>query len=90
MNSPNIDRIIDSDYEAYTDRLYEQAYGDNGERCKNCTHFCGAWSGDPHNYCCTDEDDEDKADEPLPFTDPDDCCDDWEWNTSLDEPEDEY
>lgn len=98
FNHPNIDRIIERDYEAYVDRLWDEAYGDHGERCKNCEHFNAAYKNDPafcdkHNKCDEIEDDaeyeqfvKDNA------VDPEDCCDDWEFNESLadDEPEDDY
>ena len=54
FNHPNIDRIVDRDYEAYTDRLYEQAYGDNGERCYNCWHFDSGYS-DGKCYCTRED-----------------------------------
>lgn len=86
-NDPNLDRILDKAYEDYTDRLLDEAYGDDGRRCRNCSHFCRAWSKDHNNYCEKWDDDEGEYYE---ITDPEDCCDEWEWNGDEDGPEEEY
>ena len=84
FNDPNIDRIMDMDYERYTDRLFEEAYGDRGERCRNCNFFCPAYGDDP-NYCNISgieecEDFDDIVDEYIVYDLDEECCEDWEWN----------
>ena len=93
--NPNIDRIIDRDYEAYVDRLWDEAYGDHGERCKNCKYFNAAYKDSP-SYCDREEATEEEIendDFSAYAVDPEDCCDNWEFNESLsrddDEPEDD-
>lgn len=95
FNSPNIDRIIDRDYESYVDKLLDEATADNGERCKNCTHFIRAY-GEYPSYC--DKNDLDSEEDYEKWkklikeneVDPDDCCEHWEWDMVEDEPEKEY
>ena len=84
-NNPNLDNILDHAYEAYTDRLLEEAYGDHGECCKVCKHFCRAWKGDPNNYC---EKHDNEDGEYYEITQPHWCCDDFEWADN--EPEVDY
>lgn len=92
FSNPNIDRIIDRDYEAYTDRLWEEAYGDHGERCKSCWHFESGYA-DGKCYCnrvdATDEEIE-NDDYSAYEVDPDDCCEHWESKEDDGEPEDDY
>ena len=78
------DYELDMSYERYVDRLLDQAYGDRGECCKNCRHFCRATKRDPKNYC---EKYDSSGYEYYEETDPDDCCDDYEYNVSLDTPD---
>lgn len=93
MNHPDIDRIIERDYEAYTDRLYDEYYGDHGERCYNCYHFDSGYS-DGKCYCTRVEatqDEIDRDDYSAYEVDPDDCCEDWEPSGCYDdEPEEEW
>lgn len=92
FNNPNIDRIIDRDYEVYTDRLWEEEYGDHGEMCKNCWHFESGYA-DGKCYCtrvdATDEEIE-NDDYSAYEVDPEDCCEHWEPREDDDEPEDDY
>lgn len=95
FSNPNIDRIIDRDYEAFTDKLFDEAYGDHGERCYNCEHFVSAYKDTPC-YCNkddiedTEDDDEFKQLVEENTVDPDDCCDDWQPDVSFfDELEDD-
>jgi hypothetical protein len=91
FNNPNIDRIIDRDYEAYTDRLWEEAYGDHGERCHNCWHFESGYA-DGKCYCgrveATDEEIE-NDDYSAYEVDPEDCCEHWEPREDDDGPDED-
>ena len=93
MDHPDIDRIIDRDYEAYTDRLYDEYYGDHGERCYNCIHFESGYA-DGKCYCDREEptqDEIDRDDFSAYEVDPDDCCENWEPDCYDDyEPEEEW
>lgn len=90
FSNPNIDRIIDSSYEAFVDRLYDQAYGDHGERCRNCKYFVEAYRDVP---CYCDREGLDDIDDDEEFwmlvdentTDPEDCCEYWEPDCYSDE-----
>jgi len=93
FSNPNIDRIIDSDYEAYTERLFDEAYGDHGERCKNCEYFENSYKGSPC-YCnrveATDEEIE-NDDYSAYEIDPEDCCEYWQPGYGYDdEPEEDW
>lgn len=93
MSRPNIDRIIDRDYEAYTDRLWEEANRQYG-KCSLCEHYVSAYGNVP-TYCNKDrieELDDEEFQEKLPdyiIYDPDDACEDYEYNIGLDT-EDDY
>lgn len=98
-DNPNLDRILDHAYESYVDRLWDEAYGDHGERCYNCTHFVDSYKNTPC-YCNKDSiediEDEDEYTRLVKenTVDPDDCCSDWqpgyEWEYGdEDEPEDD-
>ena len=93
FSNPNIDRIIDRDYEAYTDRLYDEAYGDHGERCYNCLYFQASYKGSTC-YCEREEPTEEEVendDYSAYEVDPDDCCEEWQPKCDYDdEPEDDY
>lgn len=83
FSNPNIDRIIDSSYEAFVDRLYDQAYGDHGERCRNCEYFVEGCMEVPCFCNRKGIEDADDDDEFMQFVkentvDPDDCCEYWE------------
>ena len=92
FNNPNIDRILDRDYEAYTDRLWEEANADHGERCYNCYHFDSGYS-DGKCYCTrvdATEEEVENDDYSAYEVDPDDCCEHWEAGCEYDdEPEDD-
>ena len=91
FNNPNIDRIIDSDYEAYTDKLLDEAYGDHGERCYNCYHFDSGYT-DGKCYCfrVDPKPEEVENDDFSAYeVDPDDCCEYWEVGCEYEEPEDD-
>ena len=90
-NNPNLDSILDNAYESYVDRLWEEAYGDHGERCYNCYHFEEGYKGSPC-YCGREEatDEEIENDDYSAYVvDPDDCCEHWQPNVQYDDPEDE-
>ena len=95
FSDPNIDRIIDRDYEAYVDRLWDEAYGDRGERCKNCNHFNSAYKDTPAYCDKQNKVDELETDEEYEQfvkdheVDPDDCCEYWQPGCEYDEPEDD-
>lgn len=86
FNHPNIDRIIDSAYEAYTNRLFEEAYGDQDEKCENC-RYCEKVLG--HTYCIKDYDETDD-DAEYEAVNPDYCCMHWDAKTTGDYWDDDY
>ena len=94
FSNPNIDRIIDRDYESYVDRLLDEAYADHGERCYNCYHFDSGYE-DGKCYCTrvnATQDGIDRDDYSAYEVDPDDCCENWQPGCEYDddEPEDDY
>ena len=95
FDNQNLDRILDSAYEAYTDRLFDEAYGDHGERCRNCEYFVNAYKDIPC-YCNRENLDEIEDDDEFlervkeNTVDPDDCCGNWEWDMMEDAPEEEW
>lgn len=94
-DNPNLDRILDSAYEAYVDRLWDQAYGDHGERCYNCEFFVDSYKDVPC-YCNKDDiEDTEDDDEFMRLAeenkvDPEDCCEYWQPGYEDDEPKEDY